>query len=233
MNVFSFCLYGPYNPRYYPGILENIHLIRRHFPEWFIFIYLGSDVTSEMIVKLQTAPHVILHFTGKTGIENMIERFYAIDDPSVDLMVVRDADSRVHSRDRWAIMDFVNSPQFVAHTIRDHTEHSASLMGGLWALRKSAGLNIRKEYEAYQLNPEDRGIALDQNFLSCRIYLKVRDKLLVHIGKGPRGARETVRDFPTAWTESLYCGQVEAPGFSEIDTTVQRRPMPFRLKLSR
>ena len=231
MNVFSFCLYGPYNPRYYPCMLENIQLIRRHFPDWYIFIYLGSDVTSEFIVKLQT-PHVILHFTGKTGIENMIERFYAIDDPSVDLMVVRDADSRVHWRDRWAIMDFVNSP-FVAHTIRDHKEHSASLMGGLWALRKSAGVNIRKEYEEYRLNPEDRGIALDQNFLSCRIYPKVCDKLLVHLGKGPKGYRETVRDFPTPWNESLYCGQVEPPGFSETNTTVQRRPLPFRLKLSR
>lgn len=212
-------------------MLENIQLIRRHFPDWYIFIYLGSDVTSEFIVKLQT-PHVILHFTGKTGIENMIERFYAIDDPSVDLMVVRDADSRVHWRDRWAIMDFVNSP-FVAHTIRDHKEHSASLMGGLWALRKSAGVNIRKEYEEYRLNPEDRGIALDQNFLSCRIYPKVCDKLLVHLGKGPKGYRETVRDFPTPWNESLYCGQVEPPGFSETNTTVQRRPLPFRLKLSR
>jgi hypothetical protein len=64
--------------------------------------------------------------------------------------------------------------------------------------------------------------------LSCRIYPKVWDNLLVHIGKGPKGYRETVRDFPTPWTESLYCGQVEKPGFNE------EAPMrPFRLKLSR
>lgn len=226
MNVFSFCLYGPYNARYYPGMIENIQLIQRHFPEWFVFVYVGSDVAPEMVSMLQSAPRVVLRFTGKTGIENMIERFYAIDEPDVDLMVVRDADSRVHSRDRWAIHDFLASPQFVLHTIRDHKEHSASIMGGLWAIRKSSGIDMHAEYEAYKLNPEDRGIALDQNFLSCRIYPKLRDRILVHLGRGPSTPRETIRGFPTPWTERLYCGQIERPGFVEGDR-------PFRLKLSR
>lgn len=226
MNVFSFCLYGPYNARYYPGMIENIQLIQRHFPEWFVFVYVGSDVPPEMVSMLQSAPRVVLRFTGKTGIENMIERFYAIDEPDVDLMVVRDADSRVHSRDRWAIHDFLASPQFVLHTIRDHKEHSASIMGGLWAIRKSSGIDMHAEYEAYKLNPEDRGIALDQNFLSCRIYPKLRDRILVHLGRGTSTPRETIRGFPTPWTERLYCGQIERPGFVEGDR-------PFRLKLSR
>ena len=226
MNVFSFCLYGPYNARYYPGMIENIQLIHRHFPEWFVFVYVGSDVAPEMVAMLRSAPRVVLRFTGKTGIENMIERFYAIDEPDVDLMVVRDADSRVHSRDRWAIHDFLASPQFVLHTIRDHKEHSASIMGGLWALRKSSGIDMHAEYEAYRANPEDRGIALDQNFLSCRIYPKLCNRMLVHLGRGPSTPRETVRGFPTPWTERLYCGQIERPGFVEGDR-------PFRLKLSR
>jgi len=226
MNVFSFCLYGPYNARYYPGMIENIQLIHTHFPGWFVFVYVGSDVTAEMIGTLQRAPYVVVKLTGKTGIENMIERFYAIDEPDVQTMFVRDADSRIHQRDRWAINEFMNS-QFTAHTIRDHKEHSASLMGGLWGLRKSAGVNIREEYEAYKLNPEDRGIALDQNFLSCRIYPKVKGGLLVHHGGGPVGRLETVRPFPTPWTDASYCGKVERPGFRED------RPEPFRLKLSR
>ena len=226
MNVFSFCLYGPYNARYYPGMIENIQLIHTHFPGWFVFVYVGSDVTAEMVGTLQRAPYVVVKLTGKTGIENMIERFYAIDEPDVQTMFVRDADSRVHQRDRWAINDFMNS-QFIAHTIRDHKEHSASLMGGLWGLRKSAGVNIREEYEAYKLNPEDRGIALDQNFLSCRIYPKVKGVLLVHHGGGPIGRLETVRPFPTPWTDASYCGKVERPGFQE------GRREPFRLKLSR
>lgn len=229
MNVFSFCLYGPYNARYYPGMIENIHLIHRHFPGWGIFVYLGSDVTPEMVAMLQSAPRVVLRFTGKTGIENMIERFYAIDEPGVELMVVRDADSRVHYRDRWAIRDFISSPEFVLHTIRDHAQHSASIMGGLWALRKSSGINMHAEYEAYKLNPEDRGLALDQDFLSCRLYSKFRSKILVHLGRGPSTRYETVRKFPMPWTDQLYCGQIEPPGFVDSEGTSQ----PFRLKLSR
>jgi hypothetical protein len=207
-------------------MIENIQLIHTHFPGWFVFVYVGSDVTPEMISTLQRAPYVVVKMTGKTGIENMIERFYAIDEPDVETMIVRDADSRVHQRDRWAINDFMNSPQFVAHTIRDHKDHSASLMGGLWGLRKSATINIRTEYEAYKLNPQDLGIALDQNFLTSRIYFKVRNALLVHHGAGPTGRLETVRPFPTPWTEASYCGKIERPGFQEGRE-------PFRLKLSR
>jgi len=229
MNVFSFCLYGRYNSRYYPGMIENIRLIRRHFPGWLVFVYVGSDVTPEMVATLRSAPGVVVRFTGKTGIENMIERFYAIDEPGVELMVVRDADSRVHWRDRWAIRDFVDSPGFVLHTIRDHPEHSASLMGGLWAIRKSSGVDMHAEYEAYKTNPEDRGIALDQNFLSCRIYSKFHGQILVHIGQGPSSQNETVRAFPTPWTERLYCGQIESPGFIDSEGTFTL----FRLKLSR
>jgi hypothetical protein len=229
MNVFSFCLYGPYNSRYYPGMIENIRLIHRHFPGWGVFVYVGSDVTPEMVATLQSAPGVTVRFTGKTGIENMIERFYAIDEPGVELMVVRDADSRVHWRDRWAIRDFVASPGFVVHTIRDHPQHSASLMGGLWAIRKSSGVNMHAEYEAYKLNPEDRGIALDQNFLSCRIYPRFHGQILAHIGRGPSSRNETVRAFPTPWTERLYCGQIESPGFIDSEGTIPT----FRLKLSR
>ena len=230
MNVFSFCLYGGYNDRYYPGMIENIQLVHKHFPGWFVFVYTGPDVTPEMMATLRDAPYVVVKPTGKTGIENMIDRFTAIDEPDVDVMFVRDADSRIHWRDRWAITDFMNSPHFIAHTIRDHKEHSASLMGGLWALRKSAGINIREEYEAYKLNPIDRGIALDQNFLSVKIYPRVKMNILVHHGGGPTNSFETVRTFPTPWTETLYCGQVERPGFSE---EAPKRPQPFRLKLSR
>ena len=233
MNVFSFCLYGGYNDRYYPGMIENILLIHKHYPGWFVFVYTGSDVTPEMMAKLRSAPYIVVKPTGKTGIENMIERFTAIDEPDVNVMFVRDADSRVHWKDRLAINDFMASPEFFAHTIRDHYEHTASLMGGLWGLRKSAGINIRREYEAYKMNPEDRGIALDQNFLSVKIYPKVQRKLLVHHGNGPVNRFETVRPFPTPWTEALFCGQIERPGFVEAETTIQRRPAPFRLKLSR
>lgn len=138
----------------------------------------------------------------------MIHRFFPIDDPDVDIMFVRDADSRIHSRDRWAIRQFLESP-YVAHTIRDHPEHKCRVMGGLWGIRKSAGVNIHEQYALYEANPEWRGMAWDQDFLSSRIFPLVAPKLLAHISLGPSFPPEKVEPFPTPWTDDVYCGKIE------------------------
>jgi hypothetical protein len=210
MNVFSFCLYGPRNPRYYPGMLENVYLAGTYFPTWKVYIYHAPDVEESMLTHLGACSNVVLFPTGITGEKNMIHRFYAIDEPGVDLMMVRDADSRIHWKDRWAIREFLASP-CVAHTIRDNVEHTAVMMGGLWGLKKSSGVNIRKEYAQYV---EDASLghrnAHDQNFLADVIYPRVVSRLLVHLSKAPTFRDEThlVR-FPFEWSNGLYCGRIE------------------------
>jgi hypothetical protein len=78
---------------------------------------------------------VIHRPTGKIGPILMMYRFLPIDEPEVELMMVRDADSRIHVRDRWTIHEFIKS-QHKAHVIRDHPYHTTPLMGGLWGLKK-------------------------------------------------------------------------------------------------
>jgi hypothetical protein len=211
VNVFSFCLYGPNNPRYYPGMLENIFLAGKYFPDWKVYVYVAPDVDESMINHLKACSSVELRYTGETGAINMIHRFYAIDEPEVELMMVRDADSRIHWKDRWAIRDFLIRPQFVAHTIRDNIEHTARMMGGLWGIRKSAGINIHNEYIKYK---EDQTLghrhAHDQNFLADCIYPQVKSRLLVHYSKGRVIAGEYGIEFPFEWINDVYCGRIES-----------------------
>lgn len=209
VNVFSFCLYGPSNPRYYVPLLENIKLISQYFPNWQVWIYVAPDVDPNYITVLKSYSNVVLRFTNITGPANMILRFYTIDDANVDVMFVRDADSLIHWKDRWAIQRFLEQPQYVAHTIRDHKDHTSKLMGGLWGIRKSAGLNIQDQYQVYLRNPIDMGIAHDQNFLSAHIYPQVLSRLLVHYSNDRMLANETAEPFPFAWSEELYCGKIE------------------------
>lgn len=210
VNTFSFCLYGPENPRYYSGMLENVYLVGKYFPSWKVYIYYAPDVTESMVNHLGACSNVVLKPTGITGQKNMIHRFFAIDEPEVDLMLVRDADSRVHWKDRWAIREFVSST-FIAHTIRDNVEHSALMMGGLWGLRKAAGICVRQEYENY-VEDMSKGFrnAHDQNFLADVIYPKVKPYLLIHYSKAPVfiGETNTVL-FPFEWSSSVYCGRIE------------------------
>lgn len=230
MKVFSFCLYGPYNERYYPGMIENIHLIHKHFPKWYIYIYVGADVDQHTISILASAPRVILRMTGNLGARNMIDRFFAIDEPDVELMMVRDADSRVHWRDRWAIRQFDTSPA-IAHVIRDNEYHTAALMGGLWGLKKEARLHIQTEYAAFLANPVDKGMAHDQDFLAVRIYPSVVSRLLAHTGNGgPCGIGEICKEFPFPSQDDFYCGKIESPRFVDIPGPIKEG---FVIKLSR
>lgn len=209
VNTFSYCLYGGYSSRYYPVLLSNIELIATYFPDWKVYIWIAPDVDQQFIRKLRSYPHVVLRETGVTGPANMIHRFYTIDEPGIDLMMVRDADSLIHWKDRWAIQEFVSS-KFIAHTIRDNIEHTAPLMGGLWGIRKSSGISLRDEYAKYR---EDltRGhrLAHDQNFLYDVIYPKVLPNLLVHYSNGRGRKGENAVEFPFIWTNDIYCGRIE------------------------
>jgi len=215
VNVFSFCIYGPPNPRYYPGLIQNVQLIKKYYPGWYVFVYVGSDVSDDLIIQLRGYPHVILRFTNITGPGNMIRRFFAIDEPGVDLMMVRDADSRIHWKDRWAINDFLRNKFFIAHTIRDNIDHTSFIMGGLWGMRKT-DLNIQKEYDDFTNNPVDCGVGHDQSFLIKRIYPKVLTKLLVHYShekvfyQNEKGIK-----FPFPWINDIYCGRIEDETFRD------------------
>ena len=209
VNVFSFCLYGPENPLYYTGMMENIYIIGIHFPQWKVYIYVGSDVPESFVAHMAANTNVVIKRTGLTGAKNMIERFYAIDEPEVDIMMVRDADSRIHWRDRWCIHDFLKS-NYVAHTIRDNGEHTAKIMGGLWGRRKAAGVDMRKEYEGYREDPKlGWRHAHDQNFLGDVIYDKVVDRMLVHYSNGRIKIGEHAVEIPFEWSNEQFCGLTE------------------------
>jgi hypothetical protein len=228
VNVFSFCLYGPENPRYYPGLLDNIALSARYFPDWKVYVYTGPDVDESMIRQLEGCPNVVIRPTGVTGAVNMIHRFTAIDEPGVDLMMVRDADSRIHWKDRWAIREFINQPQFVAHTIRDNIEHTADMMGGLWGLRKSAGLIMRDEYASYKSDTsKGHRHGHDQNFLADVIYPKVRTRMLVHYSNGRRKIGETAVEFPFDWINDIYCGRIECDFYDTPQPSIRQKTMPL------
>lgn len=207
--VFSFCLYGQHNDLYYKGLLENIYLAGTFFPDWKVYVYLGNDVTQSMRQILTICTNVRIRETGEIGSVNMIHRFFAIDEPDVDIMLVRDADSRIHWKDRWAIRQFIQQSQYVGHVIRDNKSHNVRMMGGLWGLRKTANIHIHSEYHEFVNNPRDHGAGYDQSFLAERIYPRILGKVLVHHSYGLVYPGETGVEFPFAWTLEVFCGKPE------------------------
>ena len=210
MYALSFCLYNPYNPYYYVGLLENIAIAQRDFPGWAIYVYIGNDVDLDFQEKLLELG-CRLRQTGEIGDVNMVYRFFAIDEPDIDLMVVRDIDSRVHWKDQWAIRQFVSSPARL-HIIRDNRVHTVPILGGLWAMRKSSE-SIR---DIYRSNPHGFQINLghDQNFLANQIYFRFsRSEMLIHSSISWKfHPDEVLTPFPFKWDPAVWCGRCELVG---------------------
>jgi hypothetical protein len=221
VQVFSFCIYGPYRKRYHDGLLENIKIIEQYFPDWKVYVYYGADTTREFLQTLSTHSCVVLRPTNETGAINMVHRFYAIDEDDVEIMFSRDADSRIHWKDRWAIREFVNAPE-VLHSIRDNVEHNTLLCGGLWGIKKTANINIHQKYEEFKEQPIELGFGNDQNFLRDKIYPPLADKTLAHYSfDNCKYQMEHAVKFPFEWKNDTYCGRVEGD-----DTAIEIRHIP-------
>lgn len=145
-KVFSFSLFGSAE-KYTKGLFKNIELINQYYPDWFIYVSIGDSVSEETLLLLNDKKNVKLISTNETGLVNKFYRFFSIDDPDVEIICVRDADSRVNARDRACIEDFlVSDKQF--HIIRDHPNHHHTIMAGMWGIKK--GILTRNLYHIFQ-----------------------------------------------------------------------------------
>jgi hypothetical protein len=228
--AFSFCIYNPPNGLYYTGLLENIELIQKHFPDAYTFVYIGNDVPDTFVIELRARKNVILRFTKETGARNMIHRFFAIDEPEVDIMFVRDADSRVHWKDRWAIREFLKDPTAKVHIIRDNPEHATAIMGGLWGMKKIEGMSIRALYDEHiKRDTAGHGMGVDQDFLIDCVYPKITSVMLIHSSQTWRYRPfETIIPFPFTYTNDIYCGRIEGPSYRETDVPYIETPVTSR-----
>jgi hypothetical protein len=243
VNAFSFCLYGPPNPYYYQGLLENIWLIGKYFPTWKVYVYLGTDVPQDMRDRLAVCSSVVLRETGITGPRTMAYRFFAIDEPEVEIMLVRDADSRVHWKDRWAIREFIRHPEYIAHAIRDNVVHKVPLCGGLWGMRKVPGLRIEDLFWDYSARQATAGYDIgacgfDQSFLALYVYPRLASRILIHYSNKCLFAGESGVEFPFAWNNETFCGRGEVGVFldvpdPQVTQPIQRNPLQLKLNEGR
>jgi hypothetical protein len=138
----------------------------------------------------------------------MVWRFFAIDDPRVESMHVRDADSRCHIRDRWCIDQFMNSSH-LAYTIRDNPGHQIRMMGGLWGC-KALPFSVRAQYllsrrELLSKTPE---FGYDQDFLAKYIWPLVRASFAAY-GYARVEPDEHYTPIDPSLPTRPFCGMVE------------------------
>jgi len=183
-KIISFTLYkGVNNPNVYNyGILCNIELSKIIYPDWICRIYCGQSVPLEIIEKISSYDNVeIYKMNEDEEYSYRMWRFLPIDDDDVEVMLCRDADSRISYREK-KLVDIFLSSDFLMHSIRDNLNHP-DIMAGMWGMKKNNRINMSQLCKEFKKNigpHTDYGYNSDQDFLRQIIKPIFKDSILTH-----------------------------------------------------
>jgi hypothetical protein len=204
-GCFSFCLYGPYTDKYYKGFIENVPLIREHYPNCDIQVYASPEAVPFIRAN---CPDVILCETSEIGSRNKSYRFIPAFADTYEFVCVRDTDSRIHARDRWCIDTFLDS-LYDAYTIRDHQWHGYKIMCGLWGCK--GRIDVSYDDLKNFVNSRPEGYAVDAELLNTYVYPRIHDRFVVfsHVSNGVLGdPSEKVHVIEHPLENQEFCGNV-------------------------
>lgn len=178
-KIISFSLWGNQS-KYLVGAIENVKLARTIYPGWICRFYVGRSTWNDMtkfMAELESYENTeIVKMKEDGNWEGMFWRFLPCSDKEVDVMLSRDADSRLSLREKSAVDEWLASDKLF-HIIRDHPFHDVKILGGLWGAKKGAVPNMKQLIGNYS---KGNFWQVDQNFLSEIIYPLIKDNVLIH-----------------------------------------------------
>ena len=160
-KIISFSFYGSPNStkgkerKYFQGIEDNLRLLPRHYPGWTIRVYYDLEQEDPVLTSLCELtcanPNIdICHVRNNPAsgdiskIFAMNWRFFPALDPQVDILASRDLDSRINSRERAAVDDWMKTKKHF-HFMRDNPAHGIEILGSGWAVRLGPGDSLVRE----------------------------------------------------------------------------------------
>ena len=190
-KIISFSLWGK-NPVYNTGSIRNAELAKIIYPDWVCRFYYGTSTLNETIEKLKTFDNVELVDMGVEGDwTGMFWRFYPSSEPDVDVVIVRDCDSRLNQREKDAVDEWLISDKGF-HIMRDHPAHGTEILGGMWGSKKNNVNNMKELIDDYI---KGNFWQVDQNFLREKIYPSVKNNSMVHDEYFEHNPFPTVREY--------------------------------------
>ena len=137
------------NPNMYiQGAFRNLELAPSVYPGWKLRFYINNTVPTKVIKDIRNKGGEIVDMT-ESNIPGMYWRFLAIEDPDVDVFIVRDCDSRINKREQLAVYEWLNSDS-ILHIMRDHPHHYFPILGGTWGFKNyMKRINIKTRMEKF------------------------------------------------------------------------------------
>jgi hypothetical protein len=188
-KVIAYVLFGN-QPRYINGLIPNIELVEKYYPDFECWIYVHKpSVPKHIISQLETKIETIKSYSSQIfkiiyRDTNLCKdtpkswRFEPIDDPEVDILISRDIDSRIYEKEVVAVNEWINSGKLF-HIMRDNIGHTSKILAGMFGTRKNPKIPLWKELiEKYYV--KGTGYTVDEDFLGKIVYNIVKDDAMVH-----------------------------------------------------
>jgi len=189
-KVISFSLWGE-RKKYTVGLLKNVLLTEQVYRGWDCYIYYDNTVPGDCIRELVKYRHVELINMEGSPIPKIMWRIIAIDNSDVEIMIVRDADSRLSEREKSAVDQWLRTNKKY-HIMRDHhIFHDIPMLGGMWGMKKDnyvmkdlilvwCGKLDSIPLFDNDFNPSNKSFGFDQQFLREVIYPKALLSCVCH-----------------------------------------------------
>jgi hypothetical protein len=202
-NVIAYSLWGDH-PMYWVGAKRNIEGAKKYFPDFICRFYIDKNSRPDLIQSLNSDNVEIVLVESKDSFHGMFWRFWAVEDPEVDIFLSRDCDSRFSDREVSAINEWLASDKDF-HIMRDHPYHTTAILGGMWGCRRGLlkDANLSQLIERWN-KYHKKGI--DQEFLS-KVYPMIKDYAFEHSEFGLNYGGDT-RPFPTQRVNYEFIGEI-------------------------
>ena len=182
-RVIAFGLYGRMR-MYTLGMIRNAELARLVYPGWTVRVY-HDDTVPRVLLRILTRLQVeLVDMTDKAqhGIvgasAGMFWRFLVASEAGIDRYIIRDADSRIGLRERFAVEDWVRSGTRL-HAMRDHPLHRWVVQGGMWGGTHAGVPDMRELVERWKARSR---YSADQSLLNTLVWPRrsIQTSHLIH-----------------------------------------------------
>jgi len=166
---------------YCNGAIRNLEIQKEKniYSDWIFRYYIDNTVSKDVQDRLKELGAELIDMTC-TKLPGMFWRFLCFDDPTIDIFIVRDTDSRVNIREENAVNEWLKSDKLL-HIMRDHPHHHYKILGGMWGYK-----NYLQKYEIlekinnFQKNRNYKFKRMDDMIFLDEIYDLLKGKSLEH-----------------------------------------------------
>ena len=174
-KIISFSLWGN-NPTYTIGAVKQSDLAKKHYPGWICRFYVADCVPDNIISTIDAQDNTEIIKMGPGNWTAMFWRFYPASENDIDVMISRDTDSRLNSREAEAVNEWLDSDKSF-HIMRDHPQHATEILGGMWGVKGNVLPNFKVMVDEYTKGDFWQ---VDQNFLREMIFPLIKNNCFIH-----------------------------------------------------